>query len=61
MRQEKAAEQPQEAPTAVEERVADLRRRRAEAADVLADTLLDIWLGDRRAARQAEGKRGRDV
>ena len=36
-----------------EERLADLRRRRAEAADVLAETLLDIWLRDRRARREA--------
>ena len=36
-----------------EERLADLRRRRAEAADVLAETLLDIWLHDRRARREA--------
>ena len=35
-----------------EERLADLRRRRAEAADVLAETLLDIWLRDRRARRE---------
>lgn len=42
-----------EPPKSAEERLADLRRRRAEAADVLAETLLDIWLRDRRARREA--------
>ena len=42
-----------EPPLSAEERLADLRRRRAEAADVLAETLLDIWLQDRRARREA--------
>ena len=42
-----------EPPMSAEERLADLRRRRAEAADVLAETLLDIWLRDRRARREA--------
>jgi len=32
-----------------EERLADLRRRRADAADVIAETLLDLWLRERRA------------
>jgi hypothetical protein len=41
-----------EPPMSAEERLADLRRRRAEAADVLAETLLDIWLRDRRARRE---------
>jgi hypothetical protein len=36
-----------------EERLADLRRRRDEAADVLAETLLDMWLRERRAQRAA--------
>jgi hypothetical protein len=36
-----------------DERLADLRRRRAEAADVLAETLLDMWLRERRAQRAA--------
>lgn len=35
----------------VEERLADLRRRRVEAADVLAETLLDIYLRGRQAKR----------
>lgn len=35
----------------VDERLADLRRRRAEAADVLAESLLDIWLREQRAKR----------
>lgn len=35
----------------VDERLADLRRRRAEAADVLAESLLDMWLRQRRAKR----------
>ncbi|HVJ89525.1 MAG TPA: hypothetical protein VM580_06945 [Labilithrix sp.] len=38
----------------IEERRADLRRRRAEAADVLAETLLDMWL---RARRSGAGER----
>ncbi|QQR90259.1 MAG: hypothetical protein IPJ88_00435 [Myxococcales bacterium] len=42
-----------EPPKIAEERLADLRRRRAEAADVLAETLLDIWLRERRARREA--------
>ncbi len=36
----------------VDERLADLRRRRAEAVDVLAETLLDMYLQGRRAARE---------
>jgi hypothetical protein len=48
-------------PTSAEERLADLRRRRAEAADVLAETLLDLWLAERRARRAAAEKGGRDV
>ncbi|MEI8255374.1 MAG: hypothetical protein WCJ30_06835 [Deltaproteobacteria bacterium] len=43
-----------------EERLADLRRRRAEAADVLAETLLDIWLRDRRARREAVQREPRE-
>jgi hypothetical protein len=35
----------------VDERLADLRRRRVEAADVLAETLLDIYLRGRQAKR----------
>jgi len=35
--------------TAREAALEDLRRRRAEAADVLAETLFDIWLSARRA------------
>ena len=34
-----------------EERLAELRRRRREAADVLAETLLNLWLKERRAAQ----------
>lgn len=34
-------------------RLADLRRRRSEAAAVLAETLLDIWLRARRAGRES--------
>lgn len=44
-----------------EERLADLRRRRNEAADVLAETLLDIWLAGRRARRQATVKEPSNV
>ena len=36
----------------IDERLADLRRRRAEAVDVLAETLLDMYLQGRRAARE---------
>jgi N-acetylglutamate synthase-like GNAT family acetyltransferase len=36
----------------IDERLADLRRRRAEAADVLAESLLDLWLRQRRAKRE---------
>ena len=35
----------------VDERLADLRRRRVEAADVLAETLLDVYLRGRQAKR----------
>jgi hypothetical protein len=49
-----------EPPMSAEERLADLRRRRAEAADVLAETLLDIWLRDRRARREAALREPRD-
>ena len=48
-------------PQTAEERLAELRRRRTEAADVLAETLLDLWLAERRARRAAEEKGGRDV
>lgn len=51
----------EQASMSAEERMADLRRRRAEAADVLAETLLDAWLTDRRARRDASAKGGRDV
>jgi hypothetical protein len=44
--------EPNAKPSA-DERLADLRRRRAEAADVLAETLLDMWLSERRARRDA--------
>ena len=47
-----------EPPMSAEERLADLRRRRAEAADVLAETLLDIWLRDRPARREAALREG---
>jgi hypothetical protein len=50
----------QEPPMSAEERLADLRRRRAEAADVLAETLLDIWLRDRRARREAAQREAPD-
>jgi hypothetical protein len=43
-----------------EERLADLRRRRAEAADVLAETLLDLWLRERRARREAGVRESRE-
>jgi len=43
-----------------EERLADLRRRRAEAADVLAETLLDLWLRERRARREAAVREPRE-
>lgn len=36
-------------PQTAEERLADLRRRRREAIDVLAETLLNLWLKERRA------------
>jgi len=49
-----------EPPMSAEERLADLRRRRAEAADVLAETLLDIWLRDRRARREAAQREPRE-
>lgn len=49
-----------EPPMSAEERLADLRRRRAEAADVLAETLLDIWLRDRRARREAASRESRE-
>lgn len=41
---------PDDSQTA-EERLADLRRRRREAADVLAETLLNLWLKERRTAQ----------
>lgn len=41
---------PDDSQTA-EERLAELRRRRREAADVLAETLLNLWLKERRAAQ----------
>lgn len=41
---------PNDSQTA-EERLADLRRRRREAADVLAETLLNLWLEERRTAQ----------
>jgi hypothetical protein len=41
---------PNDSQTA-EERLADLRRRRREAADVLAETLLNLWLKERRTAQ----------
>jgi len=43
-----------------DERLADLRRRRAEAADVLAETLLDLWLRERRARREAAVREPRE-
>ena len=49
-----------EPPMSAEERLADLRRRRAEAADVLAETLLDLWLRERRARRDADGREARE-
>lgn len=52
---------PSDTTLSPEDRLADLRRRRAEAVDVLAETLLDIWLNDRRRARREAGKRGEDV
>jgi hypothetical protein len=62
MSDEKPQQHPAEsAPTEADERLADLRRRRAEAADVLAETLLAIWLSERRARRETAGKGGRDV
>lgn len=51
----------EQAAISAEERLADLRRRRAEAADVLAETLLDLWIADRRASREPGAKGGRDV
>jgi hypothetical protein len=51
---------PAATPESAEERLADLRRRRAEAADVLAETLLDIWLQDRRARREAAQREPRE-
>ena len=42
-----------------EERLADLRRRRAEAADVLAETILDLWLRERRVRREAAAREPR--
>lgn len=45
----------------VDERLADLRRRRAEAADVLAESLLDMWLREQRAKRaRRTGRPARD-
>lgn len=41
---------PNDSQTA-EERLTDLRRRRREAADVLAETLLNLWLKERRSAQ----------
>ena len=49
-----------EPPMSAEERLVDLRRRRAEAADVLAETLLDIWLQDRRARREVAQREPRE-
>lgn len=51
----------EQASMSAEERLADLRRRRTEAADVIAETLLDLWLADRRARREPCAKGGRDV
>lgn len=42
-----------EANPEADERLADLRRRRAEAVDVLAESLLDIWLREQRRAKRA--------
>ena len=38
-------------PQTADERLADLHRRRREAIDVLAETLLNLWLKERRAAQ----------
>jgi len=42
-----------EANPEADERFADLQRRRADAADVPAESLLDIWLRDQRRAKRA--------
>jgi hypothetical protein len=49
MRTEPSAPDPSQT---AEERLAELRRRRREAADVLAETLLNLWLKERRAAQE---------
>jgi len=41
-----------------EERRAELFRRLDEAADVLAETLLDVWRREHRARRQAVARVG---
>lgn len=40
-----------EAKLEISERLADLRRRRSEAADVIAEALLDMWRNEQRAKR----------
>ncbi len=45
------------APLGVAERRADMRRRKAEAADVLAETLLAMWLAEGSTQRQAQGQK----
>lgn len=47
---------PSAATVSAEERRAELERRLDEAADVLAETLLDMWRNERRA--QLDAARG---
>lgn len=41
------------------ERLADVRRRRDEAADILAETLLDMWLARRQGLQAPQPEGGR--
>lgn len=42
-------------PPGAAERQADVRRRKAEAADVLAETLLGMWLAEGSPQRGVQG------
>lgn len=42
------------APESASERRSDCERRLDEAADVLAETLLDMWLSERRSVSESD-------
>lgn len=49
------------APLGADEQRANVDQRLDEAASVLAETLLDMWRGERRARRAHEAREVRDV